>query len=137
LFASAVIASAEFLRVVGIDVERDEPCFGIQRVRARGEVGETRSDREDEISFGRDCIRGGAAADANWAELQRMIPGQAALAGLRFRERNRVALGEGAQCFRGVAVKHAAAGDDDRTPRCAQRVRGVRDLRGGRYRRGC
>ena len=49
-----------------------------------------------------------------------MVPGQAALAGLGFGHRNAMLFGEGPQGVPSLAVKHAAAGNDERALRTAQ-----------------
>ena len=77
------------------------------------------------------------AGDADRAHVQRMVPGQRALAGLGLRDRDAVALGESRQRRRRARIVHAAAGDDQRPLGAAQAARRRRAARPvGPVRRG-
>ncbi len=69
-----------------IDVEIDEPRVAEHRMRTRGEIGQPRADRKDDIGFRGECVGGRRSRHADGAELQRVIPWQRSLAGLCFRE---------------------------------------------------
>ena len=77
-------------RVVGIDVEADEPAPRVseQRPRPGGEVLKARADADHDIGPCADLVRRRAAGHADGAEVQRMVPGQRRLAGLRLDHRD-------------------------------------------------
>jgi len=85
-----------------------------RRPRAGGEVLQPGADGQHEIRLGRQRVGRRRPGDPDRAHVQRVVPGEAALAGLRFAHGHAVSIDEGAQCFTGFAVQHAAARDDER-----------------------
>ena len=112
--------AAPLERVERVDVEVDEPRLREQRMRARREIRTGACRRRARRRRPRERVRGRRAGDADRARLQRMVPGQRALARLRLGHRHAVRFGERAQRVGGQRVEHAAARDDQRPLRCAQ-----------------
>ena len=112
--------AAPLQRVEDVHVEAHEPGLRRQRMRAGGEVLQPRSDRENDVGLVGKRVGRGRAGDADGAQLQRMVPGERALAGLGFRNRNAMRFHERAQRFARLSIEHAAASDDQRPLRFAQ-----------------
>mgnify|MGYP003694672989 CR=1 FL=1 len=76
----------------GVDVEADTSLAAAEhRVRAGGEILEPRADgQHDDRRRARERVRGGRTGDADRAQLQRMVPRERALAGLRLGDRHAV-----------------------------------------------
>ena len=91
---------APLLRIERVDVDRDDLRLREQRMRAGREVRQPRADGEDEIGVARERVGRRRAGDADRARLQRMVPGQRALARLRFGDRHAMRFGEPAQAPR-------------------------------------
>ena len=117
-------------RVVAVDVDRDEPALrvGEDRPRAGGEVLEAGADADHEVGGRAGLVAAGRAGDAGRAEVHRVLPGGRALAGLGLEDRDVAALGEVGEQVLGAGVEHAAAGDDDRGLRGADRGDDLGDL---------
>ena len=110
-------------RVVAVDVDRDEPAVGVgeDRPRAGGEVLEAGADADHEVGRRAGRVAAGRAGDAGRAEVHRVLPGGRALAGLGLEDRDVAARGEVGEQVLGAGVEHAAAGDDHRRLRGADR----------------
>ena len=117
-------------RVVAVDVDRDELAVGVgeDRPRAGGEVLEAGADADDEVGRRAGVVAAGRAGDAGRAEVHRVLPGGRALAGLGLDDRDVAARGEVGEQVLGAGVEHAAAGDDHRRLRGADRGDDLGDL---------
>jgi hypothetical protein len=104
-------------------------------MRAGREILEARSDGQDNIGLAGKRVGRGRAGDADRAQLQRMIPWQRTLAGLRLGDWNAMRFCEPAQRVARETVEHATAGDDQRPLRLAQHRDGPRELDCHRRRR--
>src|SRR5690606_25893411 len=93
-----------------------------------GEILETGADADDEIGLSRDRVCARRTGDADGPQIERMVPGQRRLAGLRLGDRDRVAFHEGLQRLAGTGVVHAAAGDDHRLAGRADELCGFLEL---------
>ena len=88
------------------------------------EIAVAGADADDQIGVPGDAVGRQRACDADRAEIQRMIPAQAALAGHRLAHRNAGRVDELPQGFRGIRVDHAAAGYDHGVLAGADHLRG-------------
>ena len=100
------------------DVDGDETHVGMRkrRLRHRREVAQARADGDHEVGFGGELVGRLPAGGADRAEIARVIPRQGALAGLGFTHGDAGGLDEVSQRLGGLAVEHAAAGDQERLP---------------------
>ena len=125
---AAPLAGVERLHVDG----QAPGVGGEQRVRAGDEILQPRADGDHDIGFARQRVGRRRAGDADRADVERVVPGQTALAGLGFGHRHAMRAREGGQRGTGLAVEHAAAGDDQRPLGAAQqRGRGFEFARVG------
>ena len=90
---------AALVGIVRRDIDLDERGLGFANKRpgAGGEILQPCADADDQVGLGRGGIGGAGAGHADAAERLRMIPRQAALAGLGFGDRNADCCGEAAQ----------------------------------------
>ena len=95
----------------------------VEKARARkrsvgrgGKVLVTRAHADDQVRFERHPVGARRARGADRAQIQRPVIGQRALAGLGLGDRNTVSGDKAQQGLVGLAVVHAAAGDDERRP---------------------
>ncbi len=109
------------------DVDRDEPDPLVLERGLRGgrEVAQPRADDDHEVGVAREEIGRTGAGRADAAERQWMRIGQRSLARLRLADGDAGRVDESAQRVGGVAVEHAAAGDDERPRAGADRRRGL------------
>ncbi len=105
-----------------------------KRPRAGGEILEARADPDDEVGILRQCVGARRAGDADRSHVERMVPGERRLAGLRLGDGDVVRFGEAFQRLAGAGIVHAAAGDDHRGLGLADRVDRLRKLEGVRRR---
>ena len=89
-------------------------------MRAGGEVLQARADGQHQIGVYRHGIGGGRTGDAYRAQVERVVPGQAAFAGLRLGDRNTVLLRKAAQRGPSLAVQDTAPCNDQRAFGTAQ-----------------
>ena len=64
-------------------------------MRSGREVLQPRSDGDDDVGFGSQFVGGGRSRDADGPGKQRVVPGQDALAGVRFTDRDAVLFDKG------------------------------------------
>ena len=121
-------AAAPLAGVVGLDVQAQQPRMGKQRVRAGGEILQAGADGKHQVGRARQLVGARDAIDADRAQVERMVPGQAALAPMRLDHRHAMGLGKGAQRVPGLAVEHATADHDQRLARLAQQRGGAGEL---------
>ena len=98
------------------DVDVDE-LAGIleQPLGGGGEVGIAGADTDDQVRLLSDVVGGGAAGDADTAQVQRMGPLDGALAGLGLGKGNAGGLGKGTELLVSLRVADAAAADQHGT----------------------
>ena len=122
--------AAPFAGVEGLHIQADDAGASEQTVRTGGEVLQAAADGQHHVGLCGQGIGCWRARHADSAHVQRMVPGQAALAGLGFRYRNAMHFGEGPQGVPGLAVQNAATCNDDRALRAAQQGSGLGQLVG-------
>ncbi len=93
-----------------------------------GEVLVAGADADDQVRLGGDGVGRRRAGGADGAEGELVVPGQDADAGLGVAHRDAGQLDEPGEFLVGVGVEHAAAGDDQRALRGADRVGGAADV---------
>ena len=96
------------------DVQLNQLRAGEQRARSGGEVAEARADREHHVRAGGELVRRRGSRHADRTDVAGVIPGQAALAGLRFRHRQAVRFRKVAETFLGEGVLDASAHHEER-----------------------
>ena len=97
-----------------VDVQEFDLWVLIDPLRRRREVRITRADADDEVSFLRERVCRKAARLAEAAHVERMVPWNRALAGLRLAERDAVLLGKLAERLLRLRVLDAAAENHER-----------------------
>ncbi len=115
--------AAAFQRIESVDVQADQLRLRKQGVGPRREILQARADGQHHVRVRRQRVRGGRSGDADGAQLQRMVPRQGTFAGLGFRHGNAVPFGKRLQGGAGLAVQHAATGDDQGLFRVLQQQR--------------
>ncbi len=101
--------------IVGLDVEADQPGLGAEEgARARRKISEPGAHGQDHVGAAGQRVRRRRAGDADRAEVERMVRGEGALAGLGLGEGDRVGAAEAVEGSSGTAIDRPAAGDDER-----------------------
>ena len=116
--------------IVATHIDRHEAPLWVlkQRVRSGREVLQARAYCENQVRVCRELVRCSGAGHADRTDVERMVPGQGALAGLRLGDRNAVACRELRKHFARLGVMNAAACDEDRLLRACDQLCGRCEL---------